>query len=1220
MAPESDPIELISPLQKRPTRASYDSQDDSGDDFFDHETIATIPLHQQKTPSRDREAEMSSPMPYISQPTQPLPNSNATELAKNTTKTVSPAPTVQVPASSPVALTPITHRPQPPITGINFAPPGTTFRRPALPPQTMQIPPGDGSSPIHQSLLSDEEELDLDIKPTIFSNGNRNAQSPPRSFGMNLSKFNYTGQEAKDNSSSQNTQAPLKRPADDSASAYGSVRRPAKQMRQTGPAKAQPVVLDGENISLEDIGDFEVKKSIQKMQQVVTHASVAQCWAALRKAKSNFNDAMDILFDGSLDRETVDLTASDDELQLPQTTLPEPVAKRQVKDQGQSIQSKWSSTQAQKRPVQKDSSSKPAPAPVPKASSPPPPQRKRLLSRKRQPSSSPVPVDDDDEGIKITKSSQQTPIAKNASHQDRVRNPQNITVIDSDSDSGLGHDRDEDIEDGSEKAEKELLKFLNECSIEALADLSNQTEESASLVVQERPFRSLGQVRAVSEYKAKTTKSRRPRKPIGDRIVDVCLDMWIGFEAVDKLVKRCEALGKNLQAAMRPLGLVTEGALQAGELSSIRLEDTPTTENGFNHDSGIGTPSSSAPIPDDDSENATRKNKAQRKSDLLESDPDFEAKKKAQKSHKSGLSQPAMMSKDLIMKDYQLAGLTWLSVLFEQKMSGILADDMGLGKTCQVIAFLSHLTETGVRGPHLIFVPGSTLENWLRELRKFSPDLYVEPYYGTQGERASQRALIEDNLEFVNVVVTTYDMAKGKSMLDGNIDARFLRKLRPVVTVYDEGHVLRNRNNKLYETLIRIPSQFRLLLTGTPLQNNLQELISLLAFIMPDVFREHEEDLQNIFKYKAKTVDSNHAGLLSVRRINRARSMMTPFVLRRKKHQVLDLPHKTRKVELCELLPGTHRDAYMSHLAEERPELEQSTTAKKGTKRGAGALAGLRSAAIHPLLFRRLYDDDKLRKIIRIAKQHDLVDGPDNLVWPAYAKMGDFDLHKYCWENSEVLGDFKLQHDEWMDSGKVQKLCELLARFKANGDRTLIFSQFTKVMDILERVLADLGLAFHRLDGDTAISDRLTMVDEFYQDSSIPVFMLSTKAGGTGINLAAANKVIIFDSSFNPQDDIQAENRAHRVGQTREVEVIRLITKGTIEEQIYALGESKIAMDERVAGEGAVEGDEGTANAAGEEQVRQMMIESLKKKDKAGDVKEEFLNGLKDAGLDMSAA
>ena len=209
-------------------------------------------------------------------------------------------------------------------------------------------------------------------------------------------------------------------------------------------------------------------------------------------------------------------------------------------------------------------------------------------------------------------------------------------------------------------------------------------------------------------------------------------------------------------------------------------------------------------------------------------------------------------------------GVNWLSLLFERKLSCILADDMGLGKTCQVVAFLAHLLEKGIKGPHLVVVPGSTLENWLREFSVFCPKLHVMPYYAGQNERPGIQTQILDNLDTLNVVVTTYTLAKTKD------DNKFLRKLKPVVCVYDEGHLLKNSKSAGYEALMRIPSITRLLLTGTPLQNNLRELASLLGFILPSVFREHSEDLEAIFSHKAKTTDDSHAALLSNQRIARA--------------------------------------------------------------------------------------------------------------------------------------------------------------------------------------------------------------------------------------------------------------------------------------------------------------------------------------------------------------
>ncbi len=431
---------------------------------------------------------------------------------------------------------------------------------------------------------------------------------------------------------------------------------------------------------------------------------------------------------------------------------------------------------------------------------------------------------------------------------------------------------------------------------------------------------------------------------------------------------------------------------------------------------------------------------------------------------------------------------------------------------------------------------------------------------------------------------------------------------------------------------MRIPASFRLLLTGTPLQNNLQELSSLLAFMLPDLFKERQEDLAYIFKHKAKTTDSDHSALLSAQKIKRARSMITPFVLRRKKHQVLrHMPEKVRRVEYC----GLHlaqKAIYADQMAKGHQALMDRADGVTKTS-STNIMMALRKAAMHPLLFRTIYTDAKLRKMSRVClKEKKLENSDADAVFEDMEVMSDFQLHKLCEEYPTTLSRFRLDGD-WMNSGKVEKLCELLKKFKANGDRTLIFSQFTTVMDILEAVLETLEIQFFRLDGNTPIPTRQDMLDEFYKDESIPVFMLSTKAGGSGINLACANKVIIFDSSFNPQDDIQAENRAHRVGQTREVEVIRLVTKDTIEEQIHTLGISKLALDERVAGEGVSEEDGEKAEREGMGIVEKIMMEELQaresceKVDKAdgkdcekpGDVKDEYLEGLKAAGLDIVA-
>lgn len=336
--------------------------------------------------------------------------------------------------------------------------------------------------------------------------------------------------------------------------------------------------------------------------------------------------------------------------------------------------------------------------------------------------------------------------------------------------------------------------------------------------------------------------------------------------------------------------------------------------------------------------------------------------------------------------------------------------------------------------------------------------------------------------------------------------------------------------------------------------------------------------------------------------------MMTPFVLRRKKHQVLKhLPRKTRRVEYCEL-SESQLGIYESEKRKALKVIEDRAAGKKDNKDTSNIMMALRKASIHPLLFRRLYDDHVLSKMSRAClKEDEFHDRDVDLVYEDMTVMTDHELHVFCERYPSTMTKFILQNEEWMDSGKVSTLCSLLNTFKQNGDRVLVFSQFTMVMNILEAVMETLGMRFFRLDGQTPMHERQDMIDQFYADPEITVFLLSTKAGGAGINLACANKVVIFDSSFNPQDDIQAENRAHRVGQTREVEVIRLVTRGTIEEQIHALGETKLALDERVAGNGGKveEVDDKKAETRGQRAVEKMMLETLKVGSKGEETREE---------------
>lgn len=1086
-----------------------------------YETVATVPLPNFQPPAT---LSLTPATQRLTQPTQILEQPYS----------VKGNSVIQVAASSPPGPTSSPSRPA--LLGGRLAsamaPSGTQFRPPVVgPAKRVPVIDLEDDGPTYRGGSSDEDVTMIsstDIQPSLFA---KSARSPdkvldsPVSANSSFDRFKEITASAIYNPSSAKRPAAQMDPVPKGTA--------VKKLRQDGPSRAQPVEL---NISsLQDIDDYQLRIKVERMRRVMPQKSIKACMQALLMNRGNYDDALDHLANTEEHDLNGRVDLSDDELALNKRTSPIAPAKQQIKARGK-IQDKWAAMRPENRIAPK------AHAQLPDEDSKP---RRRLIRGPKSRVSSPSP------GRSATPPKKKPSRLIHGRKQPSPEPSEPEASMSDDSDSGV-----EAVPEGDGALETKLLRFFNTCDVLDLADIAAITEDVARIIISNRPFALLDEVRAVTApttertSKPKGSRGRKNPKPIGDKIVDKSMDMWVGYEAVDSLVAKCEALGKPIASEMKKWGVDIFGK-RDGELELTSIDP------GASHDSGIGTPSSQRSEDDSDGPAiGARKNRF--------------------------ISQPGIMREDLKMKDYQIVGINWLSLLFEKELSCILADDMGLGKTCQVIAFLAHLFEKGIKGPHLIVVPSSTIENWLREFQKFCPTLSVMPYYAGQAERAVIRETIEDNRDSINVIVTTYTIAKAK------VDAHFLRNMDFTVCVYDEGHMLKSSTSVLYEKLIRIPARFRLLLTGTPLQNNLQELASLLGFILPKVFQERKEELQNIFSNKAKTVDESHSALLSAQRIERAKSMLKPFVLRRKKHQVIDLPAKISKVEYCEL-NESQRGIYEHEQEEVRKLLADRAAGKKTGNKSANILMKLRQAAIHPLLYRRHYNDTTLSRMAKACLKEEQwsLSNPD-IIFEELQAYNDFECHTMCVNNPKSLGKFALKNNEWMDSGKVDKLCDLLKRFKENGDRTLIFSQFTMVMDILEHVLENQHIGFVRLDGRTNVEDRQSILDAFYERTEIPVFLLSTKAGGAGINLACANKVVIFDSSFNPQEDVQAENRAHRVGQTRDVEVIRLVTKDTIEEQIYALGQTKLALDQAVAGEDAAESKK--SEEAGMKAVEDMLI------------------------------
>ncbi|KAI9455328.1 SNF2 family N-terminal domain-containing protein [Lactarius psammicola] len=676
--------------------------------------------------------------------------------------------------------------------------------------------------------------------------------------------------------------------------------------------------------------------------------------------------------------------------------------------------------------------------------------------------------------------------------------------------------------------ERRALAYFNITSADGLQELTGCTPDQAQTIIELRPFDSVGDLREKLVQQGK--KKGATSKGVSSRMFDDCVEIFRGYGAVDDVLAQCERIGGQLSAAIASWSQDTRKGKEKATSDSV-------DENG--------ALSLVAPV-----------NERTSKDFLSE--------------------QPKSLSRDVQLKGYQLLGVNWLRLLYKKGRS--------LGKTVQVISFFAHLRDSGKKGPHLIVVPSSTLENWVREFAHFAPTIAVQTYYGGKDDRPSLRQTLLETLRSRSaaweVLITTYNLATGDDK-----DRKFLRKIEWDTCVYDEGHVLKNFESQRYQALMRNKSGWRLLLTGTPLQNNLQELVSLMNFILPDLLEDSLESLRAVFKAKG----DSKVTLLAQERVSRAKKMMTPFVLRRRKDQVLkDLPKKMERIEWCEMTPQ-QRAIYNDALNRSRKtifdlESEASTPGtetppvngrpkpskkfktprtkdKLYLENSSNVLMDLRKAASHPMLFRTQYTDKTLDAVTRVLlKEAD------------FKRRGA--VAKFVKEDMEVMTDAELQiflrsyvstqkflQDEkcYLQAGKVQVLLRLLKEYRAEGRRMLIFSQFTQILDILQSVFKIQKVKYLLLTGANGCG-RST-------DESIPCFLLSTKAGGMGINLTAASVVILFDQDFNPHNDKQAQDRAYRIGQKRDVDVVKLITRNSIEEDMLRLGQTKLALDEAVAGD-----------------------------------------------------
>jgi chromodomain-helicase-DNA-binding protein 1 len=456
------------------------------------------------------------------------------------------------------------------------------------------------------------------------------------------------------------------------------------------------------------------------------------------------------------------------------------------------------------------------------------------------------------------------------------------------------------------------------------------------------------------------------------------------------------------------------------------------------------------------------------------------------------------------LRDFQITGLNFLAYNWAKNKNVILADEMGLGKTVQTVSFMNWLRHSRhQQGPFLVVVPLSTMPAWGDTFDFWSPDMNYVVYNGKEASRSIIREyelLSDGNVRKpkFNVLLTSYEYILA--------DASFLGQIKWQFMAVDEAHRLKNRESQLYQRLLEFKTPSRLLITGTPVQNTLGELSALMDFLMPG-----EVDIEDDMDLTSEAAGEKIAALTT---------KIQPFILRRTKQKVEnDLPPKTEKIIRVEL-SDVQLEYYKNILTRNYAALNEGS---KGQKQSLlNIMMELKKASNHPYMFPNAEE-----KILKGEERRD-----------------------------------QMLKGLIASSGKMMLLDRLLSKLKKDNHRVLIFSQMVKMLDILGDYLQLRGYAFQRLDGTMASGSRRLAIDHFNADESQDFcFLLSTRAGGLGINLMTADTVIIFDSDWNPQADLQAMARAHRIGQKKPVSVYRLVSKETVEEEILERARNKLMLE-----------------------------------------------------------
>ncbi|XP_036194224.1 chromodomain-helicase-DNA-binding protein 7 isoform X7 [Myotis myotis] len=514
------------------------------------------------------------------------------------------------------------------------------------------------------------------------------------------------------------------------------------------------------------------------------------------------------------------------------------------------------------------------------------------------------------------------------------------------------------------------------------------------------------------------------------------------------------------------------------------------------------------------------------------------------------------------LREYQLEGVNWLLFNWYNMRNCILADEMGLGKTIQSITFLYEIYLKGIHGPFLVIAPLSTIPNWEREFRTWT-ELNVVVYHGSQASRRTiqlyemyfkdpQGRVIKGSYKF-HAIITTFEMIL--------TDCPELRNIPWRCVVIDEAHRLKNRNCKLLEGLKMMDLEHKVLLTGTPLQNTVEELFSLLHFLEPSRFPSETTFMQEFGDLKTEE------------QVQKLQAILKPMMLRRLKEDVeKNLAPKEETIIEVELT--NIQKKYYRAILEKNFTFLSKGGGQANVPNLLNTMMELRKCCNHPYLINGAEE-----KILEEFKETHNADSPD----------------------------FQLQA-MIQAAGKLVLIDKLLPKLKAGGHRVLIFSQMVRCLDILEDYLIQRRYPYERIDGRVRGNLRQAAIDRFSKpDSDRFVFLLCTRAGGLGINLTAADTCIIFDSDWNPQNDLQAQARCHRIGQSKSVKIYRLITRNSYEREMFDKASLKLGLDKAVLQ--SMSGRENATN--GVQQLSKKEIEDLLRKGAYGALMDEEDEGSK---------